>query len=87
MAVLSTTKMSSKGQVVIPDEVRKALHLDTGAQFVVHGEGDTLILKRLQSPSLEDLKPLLEGARRAARAEGLKKSDVRKAIKEARRRR
>ena len=40
MSSVSTTKMSSKGQVVIPEEVRKALNLQTGTQFVVLGEGD-----------------------------------------------
>ena len=35
MADLSTTKMSSKGQVVIPDAIRKRLGLEPGDQFVV----------------------------------------------------
>lgn len=33
MATLATTKMFYKGQVVIPDEVRKRLNLKAGAQF------------------------------------------------------
>jgi AbrB family looped-hinge helix DNA binding protein len=42
--------MSSKGQVVIPESVRKALGLEVGAQFVVMGDGDTVVLKRGGSP-------------------------------------
>ena len=37
MSTLSTTRMSSKGQVVIPEEIRQRLGLETGAQFVVAG--------------------------------------------------
>ena len=40
MANVSTTKMSSKGQVVIPENIRKELNLKAGAQFVVVGEKD-----------------------------------------------
>ena len=45
MANVSTTKMSSKGQVVIPENIRKQLNLKAGAQFVVVGEKDVVILK------------------------------------------
>jgi len=37
METLATTRMSSKGQIVIPEELRKRLNLKTGAQFVVVG--------------------------------------------------
>ena len=45
MGTVATTRLSSKGQVVIPEEVRKALGLEVGAQFVVMGDGDTVVLK------------------------------------------
>ena len=45
MSRIATTKMSSKGQVVIPEEMRKRLHLESGHQFVVIAENDTIILK------------------------------------------
>ena len=37
MKTLATTKLSSKGQVVIPEEIRNRLGLETGAQFVASG--------------------------------------------------
>ena len=40
MASIATTKLSSKGQVVIPEEIRKQLGLKEGDQFVVVGQDD-----------------------------------------------
>ena len=50
MANVSTTKMSSKGQVVIPENIRKNLNLKTGAQFIVVGDKDVVILKSITPP-------------------------------------
>jgi len=85
MATLATTKMSSKGQVVIPDEVRKRLNLKAGAQFVVVGENDVVILKAITPPSMDEFDGLIAEARRGAKAAGLKKSDIEDAIADARR--
>lgn len=81
---ISTTKMSSKGQVVIPETIRIALGLKEGAQFVVVGQGDTVILKSIEAPPMEQFKSLVSQARKAAREEGLKKADVVSAIKKTR---
>ena len=54
MDKVATTKMSSKGQVVIPEEIRAALDLAPGVQFVVVGEGDVVILKRISPPSMSE---------------------------------
>ena len=40
MPGLATTRLSSKGQVVIPEEIRTALGLGPGTRFVVLSEGD-----------------------------------------------
>ena len=62
MANLATTKMSSKGQVVIPEEIRKRLKLKTGAQFVVVGDNDVVILKNITPPSIEEFDGLIAKA-------------------------
>ena len=84
MANLATTKMSSKGQIVIPEEIRKRLNLKTGAQFVVVGDNDVVILKNITPPSIEEFDGLISKARKAGKQAGLKKVDIANAIKKAR---
>jgi AbrB family looped-hinge helix DNA binding protein len=84
MKAISTTKMSTKGQVVIPEEIREKLGLEPGENFVVVGREDTVILKKISAPRMEDFDALLREARRQARAVGMKRSDVKRAIKRAR---
>ncbi len=84
MSTLATTRMSSKGQIVIPEAVRKQLNLQTGAQFVVVGEDDVVILKAITSPELEPFDVLIQRARQQAKMAGLKRSDIEKAVEKAR---
>lgn len=86
MARVATTKLSSKGQVVIPEDVRNALGLEPGAQFVVMGDGDVVILKRIETPTRSEFRVLAAKARGQARRAGLKPDDVHKAVRKVRRR-
>jgi len=85
MTTLGTTRMSSKGQVVIPEDVRKALGLEVGARFVVMGDRDTVVLKRIGIPAKSELRAMLAEVRSQARRAGVKPSDIRDAIRHARR--
>ena len=84
MTELATTRMSSKGQVVIPEGIRKRLGLKAGAQFVVVGDKDVVILKAISPPSMEDFDALISEARKEARKTGLKRSDITAAIAKVR---
>ncbi len=84
MQTMFTTKMSSKGQVVIPEDVRKAMKLGKGTQFAVISEGDVILLKLLTPPSLSQFDSLITKARKQVSESGLAKSDVDKAVKEVR---
>lgn len=80
MESIEVTTMTSRGQVVIPQTVRQALELGSGTKFVVVGEGDTVILKKIGGPSVEELKALLVQSRGLARKKQLKKSDLKDAV-------
>jgi AbrB family looped-hinge helix DNA binding protein len=83
--MLATTKMSSKGQVVIPEDIRKKLNLKAGAQFVVVGDDDVVILKAITEPTLDEFDSLIQQARAQAKEAGIKPKDIKKAIAKARR--
>jgi AbrB family looped-hinge helix DNA binding protein len=76
--------MSSKGQVVIPESIRNRLGLESGAQFLVIGDGDVVILKTIASPSMSEFDDLIRRARRQAKATGMKRSDIAKAVAKVR---
>lgn len=84
MQTLATTRMSSKGQVVIPEDVRGRLGLEAGAQFVVVGEDDVVILKAITPPSMDAFDSLIRKARQQARTSGMRRSDVARAVARAR---
>jgi AbrB family looped-hinge helix DNA binding protein len=86
MASYATTRLSSKGQVVIPEEVRNDLGLSEGDQFVVIGEGDAVILKTITPPKIGEFNKLLGQARSAAKSAGIKRADVKSAIVKVRHR-
>ena len=65
MADIEITKMSSKGQIVIPLEMRKGLK--EGEKFVIIRAGKQLILKRVKDFD-ENIEEDLEFARRTEEA-------------------
>ena len=84
MEKFATTKMTSKGQVVIPEGIRKQLRLKAGSRFVVIGQKDVVILKEIAAPSMKDFDELIASARRSARCAGMKRSDISRALREVR---
>jgi len=84
MPLSATTRMSSKGQVVIPEAIRNALGLAAGSEFVVVAENDVVILKLIQAPAMSEFDDIVSEARRQARRAGMKRADVNAAIEAAR---
>jgi AbrB family looped-hinge helix DNA binding protein len=87
MPELATTKLSSKGQVVIPEEIRNALGLEPGERFIVLSDGDVVILKRIDAPARSEVRKLAAKVRGAARRAGVKPGDIQEALRDVRRRR
>lgn len=76
----STTKVSSKGQVVIPANVRKAADIKKGEKLLAVAIGDMVILKKIFDKTFEEtVKPVWNRARQI----GLTEEDVNAIIEEA----
>jgi AbrB family looped-hinge helix DNA binding protein len=81
MVEASTTKISSKGQVVIPANVRKAANIKKGQRILAIAIDDTVVLKKILDKSFEEtLKPVWNKVRKM----GLSEEDVNAIIDEAR---
>jgi AbrB family looped-hinge helix DNA binding protein len=81
---LATTKMSSRGQVVIPESVRTRMGLKAGSRFLVLWHDDTVMLKVISPPSPKEFAALQRRLQQQARKLGLKRKDVQKAIEQVR---
>ncbi len=69
--MLATTKMSTRGQIVIPESIREQLGLTSGSEFIVVIEEDAIILKKLHLPPKSALKALLDKANAKAKSAGI----------------
>ena len=83
-----TIKMSSRGQIVIPQDIREEIKASEGTIFSVMSVKDAIILKKISTPSKEDLiKELgaiaLDGRKRAEKL-GIKESDVPELVQKVR---
>ncbi|MCC2625413.1 MAG: transcriptional regulator, AbrB family [Burkholderiales bacterium] len=79
-----TTRLSSKGQVVIPEDIRNKMGLHLGDQFLVLADKDVVILKAISMPNIDDYKNLISKARKSAKQSGLTKESLKSIIQNAR---
>jgi len=70
------TTTSPKGQVVIPQEIREHMRIESGTKFAVYGRGDTIIFKRVELPTVKDFEKLAKFGRTFAKSKGIKEKDV-----------
>ncbi|MFH1752358.1 MAG: AbrB/MazE/SpoVT family DNA-binding domain-containing protein [archaeon] len=82
------TKVSSRGQVVIPLEIRREVGLREGDSVAVTGSGDTLMLKIIRTPSKEEIlksfERLVSKGQKRARKLGIKEKDVQRIVHKSR---
>ncbi len=84
MEKIEITSISSRGQIVIPQNLRNRMKICEGEKFIVIGEGNTIVLKKLEMPSFNGIDKLLKKTREFSKNKGLKDSDVEEAIKNSR---
>jgi len=78
---ISISKVSTKGQIVLPVDIRRQLDIDPGDKLLLLAEDETLIIKKIESKSFRELMaPLWEKTRKL----GLSREEVDELIEEAR---
>ena len=86
---VETATMSEKGQIVIPGKIRKKINASKGTRFAVIGNRDTIVLKRLRTPTrmelLQELKSLTREITAELRGLGMSEEDVIRTALDARR--
>jgi AbrB family looped-hinge helix DNA binding protein len=81
---IELTSLSSKGQVVIPQEIRNALHLESGSKFVVIADDEGIYLKPVAVPERHKLLKLMEKTRKFASEAGITQAEINDTIAEVR---
>ena len=76
--------VSSKGQIVLPAPVRKALSINTGEKLVAYSTDDSILLKKLELPKEDEFKKWLDDAQSWAAQSGLTEDDLPAIIAEVR---
>lgn len=84
MTNIDITSMSSKGQIVIPINLREMMGLKDGEKFAITGKEDTIVLKKIQMPSFSNFDKLMQQTQDFSKKKGLKQKDVDEAIIRAR---
>jgi len=89
MVNVMTTKMSSKGQVVLPEALRNMYGWETGTAFTVLAYKGSVIMQPLRTPTESELAAEFDEAfkesRRQAREAGMTPADIAQAIADTRR--
>ena len=77
---------SMKGQIVIPQDIRDELDIKPGTKFAVYGKNDTVVLKKIATPTIADFEKLVDFGTKFAKKKGIKsEKDVARIIHEGRR--
>lgn len=85
--VTEVASMSSKGQIVLPKKIRKSMDLQEGTKFIVITDGDNILLKPVQEPSIKEFDAVMSESQRWAAEAGMTEADIEDAISTVRRKR
>ena len=88
MTNVMTTRMSSKGQVVLPEALRQMYGWQSGTAFTILAYKGSIIMQPLKTPTEEEVaaefEDAFEEARRLAKDAGMTPMDVTNAIADVR---
>ena len=84
---MELVKMSEKGQLVVPQDIREMAHLRPGERFVAFPLDEGVLFKKVQIPKVKvDFESLSKEVEAQFRKNKVKESDVQGAVQWARKR-
>jgi len=81
--MVNITRISSKGQIVIPSEIRQKLKLEEGNLLIISDSGDSILMKRIELPKIKSWKEATKPFREAVKKSNFTKDDLNKIIAES----
>ncbi len=82
---IEITKMTSKGQVVIPQDIREEKSIKEGEKFLVYDLEDSIVLKRIKNldkaRNIDEFEKVFSSMWKTAKSGGITKKDITKEIK------
>ena len=82
---IEITKMTSKGQVVIPQSLRQNKSIKEGEKFLVYDMGDSIVLKRVKglekSKNINEFEEAFASMWKTAKSRIITKRDIEREIK------
>jgi len=84
MEEVEFTKLSSKGQIVIPQAIREDMGLKPGTPFAVIEQKDAILLKKIEMPKIKSWAEVTKPFREAAKRSRFTRSDLDRIIKQVR---
>ncbi len=87
MSEQELVKMSPKGQLVVPQEIREDKRFSAGDRFVPFGVEEGVLFKRVKIPDVKvEFKKLSKEINAQFKSRGISENDVSEAVKWARKR-
>jgi len=83
LSYMNITKISSKGQIVIPNEIRKMLKLEEGNLLMVLEQNNSICLKKVEFPKVKSWNEATKPFRIAAKESKFSNEDLSLLIEEA----
>jgi AbrB family looped-hinge helix DNA binding protein len=74
MLNVEIASLSSKGQIVIPDKIRKHVGLKKGTKIHVLTDGENILLKAIAEPSIRSFKKIINDSEKITKKAITKRS-------------
>jgi AbrB family looped-hinge helix DNA binding protein len=82
--MVNITKVSSKGQIVIPAEIRERMGFEEGNLLIISDNNDSICMKKIELPKIKSWKKSTKPFREAAKKSNFSNDELKKLIEESR---